>query len=224
MSLWDDRWFLHVLLPPWSSEEEVRRYRGALFFAGDTGGDLFKFQGTHNQHGCHSHSAVTCYPIWLVVSGTLLCFLTEQWDWELTGRIAQMCVASLVFLNWINKIDAMAVVSLVLLLPTAQRSRLQLIRRTHWKQLTKHIFTHIRGRHISEVSVSGILYYDKGRLPWTAALQLGHNSPHRWCLQDMYLNSITHFTHLTLASSLKMISHTPHTDFCVEMCCLPGNR
>ena len=46
-----------------------------MCFAGDTVCDLFRIQGTLNQHGYHS----ILHPIWFGLSGTINCFLTGQW-------------------------------------------------------------------------------------------------------------------------------------------------
>ena len=44
-------------------------------FARDTVCDLFRIQGTHNQHGYHSIAAKS-HPMWFALSGTIICFST----------------------------------------------------------------------------------------------------------------------------------------------------
>jgi hypothetical protein len=43
-------------------------------FAGDTVCDVFRIQGTLNQHDYHSNSAAIRHPIWFVLSETINCF------------------------------------------------------------------------------------------------------------------------------------------------------
>ena len=46
--------------------------------AGDTVNDLFRIQGTLNQHDYHSIPEGIRHPIWVALSGTIICFSTGQ--------------------------------------------------------------------------------------------------------------------------------------------------
>jgi hypothetical protein len=47
-------------------------------FAGDTVGDLFRIQGTFDQHGYHSILQQYAIPSGLLLVGLSFCFSTEQ--------------------------------------------------------------------------------------------------------------------------------------------------